>query len=972
MASKAPAAGAQPTWRTFAEALAKSVRKRSRKSKSLFGRVKPMSELGAAANAAIDTWRAKVDTDFQDIIDDQGAGKLTNPFDSMATFIRKELRTLYIEMDRLTTLAMRARAAGKHFGDLKVLHDVEMHNAMYLFSLATRLAMNVRYTEFDPTAHGLKANSNPMSRAVGKFWYADPSTKSGRGFAPWRAGSESSLQFFGKSMGVADDQQLENRLAAGYTGPGAYEGAGGLLGRWVGRGAASLASRIPGIGSAVAERLPDAMSDGEDWLLHKYMGAGKYMTEDDAGGSDDDDDEMMNPLSRYSALAADRRAPKGVGGGIAGAEYNGAPYLPDGSIQTKYKGTRFQGNQIINPDSIFTRNPASIYTADDETGDLIIHHREYLRDVVPTKSGFQDQMEIQLNAGLESSFPLLAKFARYYGEYEFQQLIIRYRTIVSEGNDSSQGTIAIATLYNPDAPLYTTKRAIENAEYTASGRVGDIVHAGIECDQSKMAHVGMYYTRRGPLGSANDLHTYDMGKVQIVTNGAKPGFPIGEIWVEYKVRLSKMSNTTLMEPLSQGEGMTVSMTYPDSTAAVGALSQVYGSEIFEKQLPPYPSWKGTTLNGQLQAPGVYRWTHLAAGMYNTGQGRVLPLETGFRQGVPMIAGYSSSPNMGLAIGESDVVISGIPTAAFSFQAVPGAVYTYALTFTTKYETSSMLNVSGYGLKWNRAVPQFAQNGAEAGPGDGTVVSGAGNNANVYGVPISLISRLFNRGMDTGLDCGDSGNNTILPSGYNLTNPDGSGTSPYGLSGYQPLALVVMSRYRGIGQSTGGGLANYIADLKYLHQTLIGPLTDVPAWSLPGTSLPTNGSNLYGGPVTSPEHYNWGSLTFTIEQGPARFIGGTTEVTVPIKLVDGGQFTYNTHLLQAAMSMQVVGNTSGQVVLKVSMGSDVTSWSNPFLIGPAFPIQQNSQTAIYAGNPGEQIGGAAHNVSGTTVSFKRVK
>jgi len=561
---------------------------------------------------------------------------------------------------------------------------------------------------------------------------------------------------YGETYLKATAEQQQHRFADGYVGRGVYEsnrnhfgtgyeGDGAYFGRKLGSMMAPVLSSIPRVGKWVADRAPDVMDDIENVGLKRArteLGRVQGAWRAPALGISEGLRRYMGDGSYWGPLQ-EMDVPR---------QYDGDPMMPDGTVNTVPNGPRLQTNMIVDPGSVFSRRPPSITTANDETGDLIVSHREYLEDIAPgTADGFETVRMIQLNAGLADSFPLLAKFARYYSEYEFQQLIIRYRSLITEGNASAAGSVIISTFYNPDAPVYTSKRQAENAEYTASGKVTDPIVAGIECDGKKQVlGGGLLYVRRGPLGSTNDLHTYDMGKVQIATAGATAGLTIGELWVEYTVRLSKLSNTNLLEPLQKGEGMCYSSMFPESADMNYASGQIFGVESPHSGTMPWTAgWVSSILSGKLSSPGVYRWNEYAINNnhYLPGKGGNLPYNQSLVSSVPMIGGFSSSPNLLMDVQTH--------AATLTFTTVPGAVYTFAYTmrleppaFNTSIDSAS-LGINNYNI--TTQIPPIFSSSTGAGTNlpthgynpdqaeVGTLVDTDYRNANYGGIRASVVS-----------------------------------------------------------------------------------------------------------------------------------------------------------------------------------------------------------------------------------------
>lgn len=187
----------------------------------------------------------------------------------------------------------------------------------------------------------------------------------------------------------------------------------------------------------------------------------------------------------------------------------------------------------------------------DETGDIVICHREYVQDIYApgvAGSGVATSFSLQafsLNPGLQNSFTWLSQIAENYDEYEFIQLIYHYRSTTTDvGNSTSGqcGTVVMATNYNASADIFVDKQNMVEYVHAHSCKLTEHMSHGVECDPSKTAGSSCLYVRTNPVVPSQDLKTYDHGKFQIAICNcpvAYNGFPVGELWVEYSVRLSK-------------------------------------------------------------------------------------------------------------------------------------------------------------------------------------------------------------------------------------------------------------------------------------------------------------------------------------------------------------------------------------------------------------------------------------------------
>lgn len=199
-----------------------------------------------------------------------------------------------------------------------------------------------------------------------------------------------------------------------------------------------------------------------------------------------------------------------------------------------------QANSLIN-NMVPSRSLSSV---GDETNSIVISNAEYLGDIIPSSSQFLSLYNLAINPGLASTFPWLSQLAQFYEEYSFEQLSFTFKSMTNEGATSASGSVIMATQYNPTNAAFTTKQQMENYDYAHSCKVTQNMAHGVECDPSKTGQNAVEYIRTGTLASNQDIKTYDLGIFQLAVNGTTASGNVGELWVNYKVKLSKTKMVT--------------------------------------------------------------------------------------------------------------------------------------------------------------------------------------------------------------------------------------------------------------------------------------------------------------------------------------------------------------------------------------------------------------------------------------------
>ena len=136
----------------------------------------------------------------------------------------------------------------------------------------------------------------------------------------------------------------------------------------------------------------------------------------------------------------------------------------------------------------------------DETGSLMVSHRERLMDVfAPADSGFHQDV-FTVSPGIEKTFPWLSQIAANYEEYELMQCVFEYDGHSLVGiNDTLevQGSLIMATQMNVKDKPFRDRHEMERFPHASKcAQHGSMAH-GVECDPRKIQGDGHRYIRMG-------------------------------------------------------------------------------------------------------------------------------------------------------------------------------------------------------------------------------------------------------------------------------------------------------------------------------------------------------------------------------------------------------------------------------------------------------------------------------------------
>ncbi|AUF34965.1 putative capsid protein [Idotea virus IWaV278] len=236
-------------------------------------------------------------------------------------------------------------------------------------------------------------------------------------------------------------------------------------------------------------------------------------------------------------------------GGLAGAGAMAQRGYDTGADLSRFVGFgEYKGaNQLIaGPE----QNMSITVNREHRSGDIVFANTEFVQNVYagvtsgPSTSKFQTQA-FSLNPGLGETFPFLSQIAQNFELFEFEGLMFEYKPTSGEfGTTSSNslGKVVMCTNYDPEAPEFQNSVQMENYDYANSTKPSRGAIHGVETHPDQRATKLMYVRT----GDANKSKLFtDLGTLHLATEGVPFGGDgqqkalIGELWVTYKVRLSR-------------------------------------------------------------------------------------------------------------------------------------------------------------------------------------------------------------------------------------------------------------------------------------------------------------------------------------------------------------------------------------------------------------------------------------------------
>lgn len=176
----------------------------------------------------------------------------------------------------------------------------------------------------------------------------------------------------------------------------------------------------------------------------------------------------------------------------------------------------------------------------NSTGATRIRHREFIGDIY-SSTNFQVR-SYPLTPGIPTLFPWLSHIAANYEQYRFRGLVVEFKSTSASALNSTNtalGVVGLATQYDAAEPDFVSKQEAENYIGAQSCNPSNSLLHFVECAPGQNP-LNLMYVRTGVLPTNQDVKFYDLGKVQLFTQGMQQAnVNIGELWVSYEIEFAK-------------------------------------------------------------------------------------------------------------------------------------------------------------------------------------------------------------------------------------------------------------------------------------------------------------------------------------------------------------------------------------------------------------------------------------------------
>ncbi len=205
-------------------------------------------------------------------------------------------------------------------------------------------------------------------------------------------------------------------------------------------------------------------------------------------------------------------------------------------------------------------------------GRVRIRHREYIQDISGSVAFANTQLNI--NPGISTTFPWLSQIARNYESYLFNKCEFQFET---QKSSSTNGSLMMAVDFDAADSAPTSKTEIMS--YHNAVRSAVWAECVNHSDKQDLAKFGVQrYNRFAALAANLDIKTYDVGNINVATQGCADTSAIGELYVDYDVEF--MTPQTPSASTTDAGQKLVGVSGTKDTAWMGTTPTPTGTAYF--------------------------------------------------------------------------------------------------------------------------------------------------------------------------------------------------------------------------------------------------------------------------------------------------------------------------------------------------------------------------------------------------------
>jgi len=172
--------------------------------------------------------------------------------------------------------------------------------------------------------------------------------------------------------------------------------------------------------------------------------------------------------------------------------------------------------------------------------DMVIEESEFVSAVTVAGQPNFNNKAYPINPGQSALFPWLSTIAKQFEKYQFEKLTFVYKKEVSEYATAGQtGKVIMSVDFDAADPPPGTKQQMEDTIPHADAMPCQSFSLPLAPRDLAPTATDAKFVRVGGLPGATDIKTYDVGNLNVATQGITSNSEVGELHVVYRVRLMK-------------------------------------------------------------------------------------------------------------------------------------------------------------------------------------------------------------------------------------------------------------------------------------------------------------------------------------------------------------------------------------------------------------------------------------------------
>jgi len=248
--------------------------------------------------------------------------------------------------------------------------------------------------------------------------------------------------------------------------------------------------------------------------------------------------------------------------------------------------------------------------------DMVIEESEFVGAVNVANEPNFNVTAYPINPGQAALFPWLSTIAKQFEKYRFEKLAFVYKKEVSEYATAGQtGKVILSIDYDASDPPPATKQQMEDTIPHADAMPCQSFSLPLDPRDMNATATDAKFVRVGGLPGAADIKTYDVGNLNVATQGIPSNTEVGELHVVYRCRLMKPVLENLAGPPANNSvslfQSTTTQTYTSATpaTALNATAVANGVNVVNtagSMVPPPGNylvdlmvWAADTVNEEL-------------------------------------------------------------------------------------------------------------------------------------------------------------------------------------------------------------------------------------------------------------------------------------------------------------------------------------------------------------------------------------